>query len=131
MFAVRPHHFAGKIFVAGVMTYVQIVVNTASTVHAALIVPVVYVLPANDPPQPATARILYPAAGVTVKLVVVPISTCCVPLGLIDPFDPATDVTATVEGANVALTVQATVMTPVVYVLPTRAPPQPVTASIL
>jgi hypothetical protein len=47
----------------------------AVTVQAAVIDPVVYVLPDNEPLQPETELILYPLLGVTVKVVVEPLLT--------------------------------------------------------
>ena len=46
-------------------------VNVAETVQAPVIAPVVYVVPDNEPPQPV-AEAVYPAFGVTVKVVLEP-----------------------------------------------------------
>ena len=41
----------------------ELELNDAVTVQAAVIAPVVYVLPDNDPPQPLTVLIEYPVLG--------------------------------------------------------------------
>ena len=63
--------------------------------------------------------------------VVAPSSTVCGVSGARWPLAPATGVTVcTGSGTNVAAIVQSAVIGAVVYVLPARLPPQPVTVSI-
>ena len=53
------------------MTVYVLTENVAETVQAPVIAPVVYVVPDNEPPQPV-AEAVYPAFGVTVKVVLEP-----------------------------------------------------------
>ena len=52
--------------------YLGIEVKVAETLQAAVILPVVYILPDNEPLQPLTELILKPVLGVTVKFVAEP-----------------------------------------------------------
>jgi hypothetical protein len=69
--------------------------------------------------------------GVTVNCIVAPWFTVTLPDGLIEPPAPADAVTVKVVAANEAVTVQLAVTGAVVYVVPERVPPQPVTEEIL
>ena len=107
-------------------------VGVTVTVQAPVIAPVVYVVPESVPPQPVTfdAPTEYPAVAPTVKVVVDPWLTL-LEVGVIVPPVP-TDVETVYEfKVKVAETVHAAVIAPVVYVLPDRVPPQPVTVLIV
>ena len=56
---------------AEAVTVYVLTANVAETVQAPVIAPVVYVVPDNEPPQPV-AEAVYPAFGVTVKVVLEP-----------------------------------------------------------
>ena len=105
-------------------------VNVALTVQAPVMAPVVYVVPTKLPPQPLADAVVYPEFAVTVKVVFNPWLTVR-DVGLIDPPVPADVLTVYVFSVNVALTVQAPVMAPVVYVVPTKLPPQPLADAVV
>lgn len=72
-----PEAVAGRLQLLFVVTVQEAGgVNVAETVHAPVIAPVVYVVPESEPLHPETDAV-YPAFGVTVKVVVLPEVTVC------------------------------------------------------
>ena len=77
-----------------------IAVNVARTVQSAVILFVVYVVPARVPPQVPPTAAAYPAIGVTVNCAGVPSLTVRAAVGLMLPFGPADGVTICVYGGG-------------------------------
>ena len=85
----------------------------------------------GEPPQVPPTEALYPASGLTVKVVVRLLLTVWGVFGDMVPPAPAEGVTVYVLSVKVAETVQLLVMALVVYVVPTSDPPQvPPTAAV-
>jgi hypothetical protein len=106
--------------------------KVAITEQFAVTAPVVYVLPSREPAQPLTEPITKLLLGVTVKAPVLPEAITLLG-GLIVPLSPAVALTVKVVAEaemKVAVTVQSAVTAPVVYVLPSRVPEQPLTEPI-
>jgi len=105
-------------------------VKLAVTMQGPVMVPVVKVLPIRLPPQPFTVPMLYPVFGLMVNVVVEPWLTNA-DVGFTLPPVPAVAVTVYWFRVKLAVTVHGPVMVPVVNVLPTRLPPQPLTTPML
>lgn len=71
----------------------MLIAKLAVTVQSPVISPVVYVLPESVPPQPETAAMWYPVAGVIVNALELLKLTVCGVDGLMLPLASATGVT--------------------------------------